>query len=88
MVEISLGTHVATCIDSSGMIWAWGQNSYGELGVGDYNEKAKPYPVMALKAKKVSKVSCGGCFYIALGKPVELKKPLGISNTKSKRILN
>lgn len=51
VVDVSLGGLVSGCIDSSGLIWTWGKNAYGELGVGDWNEKNTPYPVMALKSK-------------------------------------
>ena len=47
--EVSLGYSVSACIDSSGLIWAWGKNSHGELGVGDWERRPTPYPVMALQ---------------------------------------
>ena len=49
--DISLGSNVSGCIDSSGLIWVWGLNWGGELGVGDWKEKLTPFPVMALKSK-------------------------------------
>ena len=49
--DVSLGYCLSGCIDASGLIWAWGKNSHGELGVGDWNKKTNPYPVMSLKQK-------------------------------------
>ena len=51
VIDISLGINVSGWIDSSGLIWVWGSNTGGELGVGDCKEKNTPYPVMALKSK-------------------------------------
>lgn len=76
VVNVSLGYWLFGWIDSSGLIWAWGKNSHGELGVGDWELKKTPYPVMALKSKKVTSLSCGGSFYIAIGKSIVIKKLL------------
>jgi hypothetical protein len=42
---------------------------------------------MALKSKKVTSLSCGGSFYIAIGKPLVIKKPLLNRNIQSKHII-
>ncbi|CAI2380880.1 unnamed protein product [Moneuplotes crassus] len=79
VLDVSLGTSVSACIDSSGLIWTWGENTNGELGVGDFQPKSTPFPVMALQRKNVTKISCGGSFYIAIGKPIIKRK-----NTRNK----
>ena len=79
---MSLGTHVSACIDSSGMIWTWGQNLEGELGVEDNEPRDKPFPVMALKTKHVSSVTCGPNFYFAIGKEIKANKILGLNKSK------
>ena len=56
------------------MLWTWGQNSSGELGIGDNEPKPLPYPVIALKKKHVTQVACGESFIVALGS--NLKKQL------------
>jgi len=70
VVDVSLGSSLSACIDSSGLIWAWGRNTNGELGVGDWEQKATPFPVMSLKSKKVTSLSCGGFYYVAIGSPI------------------
>ena len=50
------------------MVWTWGSNSNGELGLGDYEARSCPFPVAHLKNKPVTKIACGGSFAIALGK--------------------
>ena len=49
------------------MVWSWGSNASGELGVGDYDPRINPFPIVALQGKRVTKISCGGSFSIALG---------------------
>jgi len=54
-------------------VWCWGDNAYGELGVGDCGVRAKLFPVAALKEKRVVGVSCGNAYAIAWGE-VFMKK--------------
>jgi alpha-tubulin suppressor-like RCC1 family protein len=42
---------MAACIDDKGMVWVWGENKKGELGVGDYSSRSNPYPLANLKGK-------------------------------------
>ena len=76
--SISLGMNISAWTDSSGMIWTWGENSQGELGVDDNQTKDKPYPVMALKSKNVTNLSWGGNFYFAIGSQI---KSCGLNST-------
>lgn len=62
------------------MVWSWGDNAYGELGVGDCGVRNKLFPVAALKEKKVVGISCGNGYAIAWGE-VFMKK---ISKEKKK----
>jgi alpha-tubulin suppressor-like RCC1 family protein len=32
------------CLDSEGIVWTWGNNSKGELGLGDFAPRSIPYP--------------------------------------------
>lgn len=59
-------------IDESKMVWVWGDNSKGELGVGDYSERKFPYPVVGLKGKTVNSISIGSQFTIAIGETIDL----------------
>lgn len=46
------------CSDVSGNIWVWGDNSYGQLGLGD--KKARNEPVLNEKLGNICEVSCNG----------------------------
>jgi len=37
VIDISLGGCFGACIDINNMLWTWGSNNSGELGVGDYD---------------------------------------------------
>ena len=60
MQEVSLGGSQGAALDSKGLIWSWGTNRSGELGVGDNDPRVHPYPILTLKGKSVTKLSCGG----------------------------
>jgi len=57
------------------MVWSWGFNSQGELGVGDSDPRVHPYPVLALKGKSVTSLSTGGAFVMALGQNIKKEIP-------------
>ena len=67
IVQVSIGGCFGSGIDRDGLIWTWGSNSKGELGLGDYEARPYPFPVTHLKNKKVTKIACGGAFAIAIG---------------------
>ena len=54
MEDISLGETLGAAVDSKGLLWTWGTNHSGELGVGDNEPRIHPYPVLTLKGKLVS----------------------------------
>lgn len=45
---------LGAAIDQKGILWTWGSNIQGELGLGDNEPKVHPYPVMPLKKKIVT----------------------------------
>lgn len=57
-------------VDSNGLVWTWGSNASGELGMGDFEPRITPFPVIALQGKTVTQLSCGGSYIMALGKDV------------------
>ena len=61
---------MGAAIDQTGMVWVWGENKKGELGVGDYSSRVHPYTLVNLKGKVVESISIGKNFTIALGKPI------------------
>jgi len=49
------------------MVWVFGDNKKGELGVGDYSARVHPYPLASLKGKPVTQIAVGNGFTIAVG---------------------
>jgi X-linked retinitis pigmentosa GTPase regulator len=52
--SVSLGASLGAAIDEKGLLWTWGSNHSGELGVGDHEPRVHPYPVLTLKGKMVT----------------------------------
>jgi X-linked retinitis pigmentosa GTPase regulator len=87
VADVRLGTsNLGSAIDTKGLLWTWGSNIAGELGLGDNEPKVTPYPVMALKNKKVTQVACGSSFVVALGS--NLKKELPGLKLNMKKVTN
>src|SRR5579871_978069 len=42
---IACGPFHTLALDSSGIVWAWGNNAYGQLGTGDTTNRTTPVPV-------------------------------------------
>ena len=40
MSTIDIGSDAGAGVDLNGMLWAWGANTQGELGLGDYEARA------------------------------------------------
>ena len=68
--SISIGGAAGAAIDVQGMVWSWGSNSKGELGLGDFEPQENPRPIFSLQGKNVKHLSCGAKFVIALGNDV------------------
>jgi X-linked retinitis pigmentosa GTPase regulator len=41
-IDISIGNNYALALNELGKVYAWGMNTSGELGTGDYIERATP----------------------------------------------
>lgn len=50
--QISAGDHHVILIDLDNNVWAWGENKYGQLGVGDRSDRIQPTQ-LPIKAKEV-----------------------------------
>jgi Regulator of chromosome condensation (RCC1) repeat len=71
--ELSLGKgreSFAAAIDIDGFVYTWGDNSSGQLGLGDFAARKLPTKVNQLRKKRVNQVWCGGNFIVSLGKDV------------------
>jgi len=61
---ISEGTYHSLGLKSDGTVWAWGDNRYGELGIGSYSDTNTPVQVPGLTG--IVSVSAGGYHSLAL----------------------
>jgi X-linked retinitis pigmentosa GTPase regulator len=84
--NIGIGGSYGIAIDSNEIVYAWGSNSNGELGLGDYDPRITPTSIQALKNKTIKSISCGGSYLLALGLDVvaEYKKENTIDELDSK----
>eukprot|EP00347_Sterkiella_histriomuscorum_P015971 403354995 len=57
---------MGSIIDELGMVWVFGLNEKGELGVGDYGKRIHPYPSISLQQKQIKSVSLGSNYAIAI----------------------
>ena len=57
--QCSLSNSHICVMDSDGMAWVWGQNTKGELGLGDYTTRTAPFPLVGLKEKGINDIQVG-----------------------------
>lgn len=65
--DVCIGSSFGLLLDEYGKIWTWGENTSGELGVGDYEPRTEPFYLSKLQSKTVTAIACGGSFAITLG---------------------
>ena len=63
--KVVVGVNHALALKADGTVWAWGDNSYGELGIGSLAPFYFPTQVTALSSAQA--VSAGYNFSVALG---------------------
>jgi len=56
--------------DLNGILYSWGSNTLGQLGLGDHTDRPLPTRVSCLKKKNVSKIKLGSNFVVALGQDI------------------
>ena len=59
VVYAAAGDDHTLCITADGSLFAWGDNDFGQLGVGDTEDRSVPTLVTALQGKQVVQVSAG-----------------------------
>ena len=64
---------LTTATGFQGKLWAWGANSYGELGTGNSNICLQPVPILALNGTQVTAIAAGERHSIVLT-PGQVKK--------------
>jgi alpha-tubulin suppressor-like RCC1 family protein len=61
-----LGGGHSLALSSDGRLWAWGDNAYGQLGIGSTTASTSPMPVTLPAGTKVRKIAAGGFHSLAL----------------------
>jgi len=46
IIQIAAGSRISLALDDKGQLWAWGRNSYGNLGQGFKDSDAHPTPIL------------------------------------------
>ena len=64
VVYVTVGEQFTLCITADGSLFAWGNNSSGQLGVADTEERQVPTLVTALQGTQVVHVAAGSCHTI------------------------
>ncbi len=75
--HVSIGGTFGAAVSSEGMVWTWGMNTNGELGIGDNEPRLYPVVVHSITHKNVEMVSCGGSFALSTGTVVHDSQGMG-----------
>ena len=62
VIAISAGFHHCLALKSDGTVWAWGDNTYGELGISDTTSSSKT-PVQVGSLSNVTAIAAGGDYF-------------------------
>ena len=73
-------------VDINGVVWTWGNNECGVLGVGDFQARSSPFPLAALKNKHVTQLACGLNYAIAISTPISIKDKILQKHNKRAKI--
>ena len=63
---ISAGLNFSLAVKSNGTLWAWGDNSFGQLGIGDDNTKLSTVPIQVGTDNDYTAISAGTAHALAL----------------------
>jgi alpha-tubulin suppressor-like RCC1 family protein len=55
--SISAGSDFGMALDHSGTAWSFGNNHFGQLGLGDFKERYYPHNI--LEVENIIQISCG-----------------------------
>jgi alpha-tubulin suppressor-like RCC1 family protein len=66
IVAIAAGNFHSVAVTDDGSVWAWGDNSSGQLGDGTTTSRVTPVRVIGLSGKMVTKVAAGYYHTLAL----------------------
>jgi len=73
---VSFACSYSHCIalDKAGVVWVWGPNRKGELGLGDCAERRTPSQMSGLTSKRITSVLASDGFSVALCKVDQQKR--------------
>ncbi|XP_042325644.1 E3 ISG15--protein ligase HERC5-like [Sceloporus undulatus] len=60
VAQIAAGSAHSMALSLAGTVFSWGKNVFGQLGLGDTQDRYSPMHVKALEHKKTVFISCGG----------------------------
>lgn len=61
VVQVASGLYHTMALTNGGELYAWGSNSYGQLGLGEFSEPiSQPALVAALRGIPIAYIACGG----------------------------
>jgi alpha-tubulin suppressor-like RCC1 family protein len=66
ITSVSAGAYHSLAVDSDGTVWAWGDNRYGELGIGTMSGEAFPTQVTGLPGTPITSVSASAFHSVAV----------------------
>jgi alpha-tubulin suppressor-like RCC1 family protein len=58
-------TH-CVALDTTGLVWIWGENKRAELGCGDNAVRESPFPLTQLQDKKITDVVAGVSYTLGI----------------------
>ena len=59
VTQVVCGANHTLCVTATSMVFAWGDNSFGQLGLGDTKTRRSPTPVNGLWALPVQQLAAG-----------------------------
>uniref|UniRef100_A0A182JTG2 HECT domain-containing protein n=1 Tax=Anopheles christyi TaxID=43041 RepID=A0A182JTG2_9DIPT len=69
VVQIASGQYHCMALTNNGELYAWGSNSYGQLGIGTTSEKVSmPTLIQSLTGVPIAFIACGGNHSFAVSK--------------------
>lgn len=66
IVKVACGASHVLAVDAQGALFAWGDNQFGQLGLGDRRNRAEPVRVGALKKTHIVDIAAGDGFSAVL----------------------
>jgi len=64
--RIAAGEYNTCAIDSSGQVYCWGRNDYGQLGNGSHTDSSVPVAISALAGKTIRQIAVGSTLVCAI----------------------